>query len=158
MTDVVLSTFVRETGVEPAVAQDILDSHEWDLHAALRAYSDLRHTMPPPTSILAAKPLLRKDEAVDVADVTVSAAGDRKWARGISRASENLPLVTRARTEAAKGFTLDDPNCIPCHTFTLPDLTVIHPDDFKAFVENDLIETATLISLEQAGEFLQGFP
>lgn len=78
----------------------------------------------------------------------------RKWSRGISRASENLALVTRARSEVAKGFTLDDPACAPNNTFTLPDLTAITPEDFRAFVENDLIETATLVSLEQAGKLI----
>lgn len=77
----------------------------------------------------------------------------RKWSRGISRASENLALVTRARNEVAKGFTLDDLACVPNHTFALPDLAAIQPEDFRAFVENDLIETATLVSLEQAGMF-----
>ena len=74
----VLSPFVSETGVEPAVAQDILASHEWDLHAALRAYSDLRHTMPAPASAIASKPVMRKEEAVDISDVTLKAPGERK--------------------------------------------------------------------------------
>ena len=38
----------------------------------------------------------------------------------------------------------------PEYTFILPDLTV-YADDFRAFLHKDLIETSTLVSLEQAG-------
>lgn len=37
---------------------------------------------------------------------------------------------------------------LPNHTFTLPDIS-IHPDDFRQFLEKDLIEKSTLLSLEQ---------
>lgn len=42
MTDLVLSEFVSSTGADPAIAQDILDTHEWDLQAALKAFSLLK--------------------------------------------------------------------------------------------------------------------
>ena len=35
-------------------------------------------------------------------------------------------------------------------TFVLPDVTG-YAEDFRAFLEKDLIETSTLVSLEQAG-------
>jgi len=35
-------------------------------------------------------------------------------------------------------------------TFILPDITC-YPDDFRTFLHKDLIETTTLVSLEQAG-------
>ena len=38
----------------------------------------------------------------------------------------------------------------PTHTFTLPDLTV-YSEDFRGFLEKDLIEVSSLISLEQSG-------
>ncbi|OWA51326.1 OTU domain-containing protein 7B [Hypsibius exemplaris] len=162
MTDIILTNFVSSTGVDPAVAQDILDSHEWDLERALKSFSDLKSGKPLPSPSLetggfkrpevgrigaGGKALLQKNDAVEVADESTG----RKWSRGISTASENLALVTRARSDVARRFTSDDPGCVPNHTFTLPDLTAIQPDEFRAFVENDLIETATLVSLEQAG-------
>lgn len=38
----------------------------------------------------------------------------------------------------------------PDYTFTLPDLS-IHPPDFSEFLEKDLIEKSSLVSLEGAG-------
>ena len=43
----------------------------------------------------------------------------------------------------------------PDLTFVLPDLTV-YSEDFRAFLHKDLIETSTLVSLEQAGEYHTG--
>ena len=41
------------------------------------------------------------------------------------------------------------------YTFILPDITR-YPDDFRTFLHKDLIETTTLVSLEQAGMFHAG--
>ena len=84
---------------------------------------------------------------------------DKKLTRGISRATDNVNLVSKARSEFALDFRdssdhdqlLDFNVETPVYTFTLPDLT-IYPDDFVAFLEKDLIETSTLLSLEQAGK------
>lgn len=46
---------------------------------------------------------------------------------------------------------LDTPLC----TFQLPDLTV-YRDDFRGFIERDLIEQSMMVALEHAGETLQG--
>ena len=40
---------------------------------------------------------------------------------------------------------------MPIYTFQLPDLSV-YSEDFRSFVERDLIEQATMVALEQAGE------
>ncbi|RWS07153.1 OTU domain-containing protein 7B-like protein, partial [Dinothrombium tinctorium] len=81
----------------------------------------------------------------------------KKLFRGISRATDNVNLVSKARSEFAQDFetpngTTKESNIIetPDYTFTLPDLS-IHSDDFKEFLEKDLIEKSTLISLETAG-------
>ena len=42
------------------------------------------------------------------------------------------------------------------YTFILPDINH-YPSDFKAFLHKDLIETSTLVSLEQAGQFFFKF-
>lgn len=77
---------------------------------------------------------------------------DKKLSRGISRANdENVSLVTKARKELAMDFHQQEPTSpfidTPDYTFTLPDLTV-HNEDFRKFLERDLIECATLNSLE----------
>ena len=38
------------------------------------------------------------------------------------------------------------------YSFMLPDISH-YQEDFKAFLHKDLIETSTLVSLEQAGEY-----
>jgi OTU domain-containing protein 7 len=101
----------------------------------------------------------------------------KKLARGISRATDNVNLVSKARSEFALDFrdnalvNLNQQYFIetPVYTFTLPDLTIysgkrssiltlsreyaifILTDDFRAFLEKDLIEKSTLASLENSG-------
>lgn len=77
---------------------------------------------------------------------------DKKLSRGISRANdENVSIVTKARKELAMDFHQQEQTSpfidTPDYTFTLPDLTV-HNEDFRKFLEKDLIECATLSSLE----------
>lgn len=78
---------------------------------------------------------------------------DKKLARGISRATDNVNIVSRARSEFAMDFhTKQQPTAsymidTPDYTFTLPDLSV-YEEDFRKFLEKDLIECATLNSLE----------
>lgn len=82
---------------------------------------------------------------------------DKKLYRGISRATENENLVSRARTEVAMDLHSNCLNTVenvqqldmPDYTFTLPDLT-IYSDEFRTFLEKDLIECSTLNSLETA--------
>ena len=77
--------------------------------------------------------------------------------RGISHATGNESLVSAARTVVQHDFNhgQDDvtPVCsveTPQFTFTLPDLTR-YTEDFRGFLEKDLIELSALISLEQSG-------
>lgn len=84
----------------------------------------------------------------------------KKLARGISRATDNELLVSKARTEFAhdfrmssRGSRLMNETCLvetTEYTFTLPDLS-IHQPDFSQFLEKDLIEKSSLVSLENAG-------
>jgi hypothetical protein len=94
------------------------------------------------------------DSPNDIIDDTT-----KKLSRGISRATDNVNLVSKARNEFAQDFKtssrgsrlLNTNNFLetPDFTFTLPDLS-IHPEDFRLFLEQDLIEKSTLISLESA--------
>jgi hypothetical protein len=82
----------------------------------------------------------------------------KKLFRSISRATDNVTIISKARNEFAQDFQtchedsqLKELNIeTPDFTFTLPDLS-IHPEDFRHFLEKDLIEKSTLVSLENAG-------
>ena len=76
----------------------------------------------------------------------------KKMERGISHATANESLVSAARTVVQHDFS-EDVVCsveTPQFTFTLPDLTR-YTEDFRGFLEKDLIELSALISLEQSG-------
>jgi OTU domain-containing protein 7 len=81
----------------------------------------------------------------------------KRLLRGISRATDNVNLVCKVRHELANELTDDDAYdeidaidlpCIdlPKSTFTLPDLS-LYSNDFRHFLERDLIEQSTLGSL-----------
>uniref|UniRef100_A0A1B6DAP4 ubiquitinyl hydrolase 1 n=1 Tax=Clastoptera arizonana TaxID=38151 RepID=A0A1B6DAP4_9HEMI len=87
---------------------------------------------------------IQKAESIEVVDY-------KKLNRGISRATDNVNLVSQVRNELVldnieQDFFIET----PVHTFILPDLTA-YPDDFRKFLEKDLIAVSTQLSLEQAG-------
>uniref|UniRef100_A0A182SW32 ubiquitinyl hydrolase 1 n=1 Tax=Anopheles maculatus TaxID=74869 RepID=A0A182SW32_9DIPT len=115
-----VTEFITHTGANTQDAVSCLKSWEWDLKKALIDYNG------------------------------------KKLERGISRATENVTLVSRARQEFEMDFHAhiheqNDKNLnfidTPDYTFTLPDLTK-YTDDFRKFLEKDLIENSTLNSLE----------
>ena len=95
---------------------------------------------------------MRKEDAVDLVDVEAR----KKMERGISHATANESLVSAARTVVQHDFSEDATTSVVCSvetpqfTFTLPDLTR-YTEDFRGFLEKDLIELSALISLEQSG-------
>ncbi|XP_077862554.1 OTU domain-containing protein 7B-like, partial [Saccoglossus kowalevskii] len=81
-------------------------------------------------------------------DATPDSPREKRLTRGISRA--NAPLVDRARLEkdgkdeeGHSHISVDT----PVYTFVLPDLTVFK-DEYRAFLEKDLIEMSSLVTLE----------
>uniref|UniRef100_A0A182W866 ubiquitinyl hydrolase 1 n=1 Tax=Anopheles minimus TaxID=112268 RepID=A0A182W866_9DIPT len=111
--------------------------------------SGMNYTSVLQTPIVHLKPMLKKADSIDIFD-------SKKLERGISRATENVTLVSRARQEFEMDFHAhiheqNDKNLnfidTPDYTFTLPDLTK-YTDDFRKFLEKDLIENSTLNSLE----------
>ncbi|KAL8613400.1 hypothetical protein ACOMHN_057120 [Nucella lapillus] len=72
--------------------------------------------------------------------------------RGFSSIAENEVLVTAARCSVLQDIK-EDNHAHMFQTFMLPDFS-IHPDDFRAFLIKQLIESSTLNSLESAGEGL----
>ena len=74
----------------------------------------------------------------------------RPLKRGISKIIENENLVSETRTSILQDITEDVHEHMYRQTFILPDLTAFSAA-YRAFLEKDLIETSTLVSLEQAG-------
>ncbi|KAJ0175244.1 hypothetical protein K1T71_009385 [Dendrolimus kikuchii] len=69
----------------------------------------------------------------------------RKLSRGISRATDNEGLVWALRSNTEPDLN----NLSSDHILLLPDISV-YPPDFRTFLEKDLLETATLVTLESA--------
>ncbi|PKU38804.1 hypothetical protein llap_10896 [Limosa lapponica baueri] len=73
----------------------------------------------------------------------------KRLSRGISHASS--AIVSLARSHVANECSNEQfPLEMPIYTFQLPDLSV-YSEDFRSFIERDLIEQATMVALEQAG-------
>ncbi|XP_027869307.1 OTU domain-containing protein 7B isoform X1 [Xiphophorus couchianus] len=158
--DAVLSDFVRSTGAEPGLARDLLEGKNWDFTAALSDFEQLRqvhagnltYSFPedriyqPPEKEMArvGRPVLHRQDEV------VQAASEKRLSRGISHASSTIVSLARSHVSSTGGSSseplLDTPLC----TFQLPDLTV-YRDDFRSFIERDLIEQSMMVALENAG-------
>nr|XP_006007684.1 PREDICTED: OTU domain-containing protein 7B isoform X2 [Latimeria chalumnae] len=153
--DSVLSDFVRSTGAEPGLARDLLEGKNWDLSAALSDFEQLRqvHAGNLPLSFnegrsfklpekevprMLRPALQRQDEIVQ----------EKRLSRGISHASSTI--VSLARSQVSNNGSNEHLLEMPICTFQLPDLTV-YPEDFRSFIERDLIEQSMLVALEQAG-------
>ncbi len=87
-------------------------------------------------------------------------SGYGRLKRGLSKTTENVEIVTKARDIVLHDIaeTTDTSQFLDTldNTFVLPDLTS-YSSDFRAFLHKDLIETSTLVSLEQAGVLLLKF-
>ncbi|XP_050186332.1 OTU domain-containing protein 7B [Myiozetetes cayanensis] len=156
--DIVLSDFVRSTGAEPGLARDLLEGKNWDLSAALSDFEQLRQVhagnLPPsfnegrgartPEPREAARPgrppLQRQDDLVQ----------EKRLSRGISHASSTIVSLARSHVSSNGGGGGEHLLEMPICTFQLPDLTV-YSEEFRSFIERDLIEQSMLVALEQAG-------
>ncbi|XP_078600682.1 OTU domain-containing protein 7B-like [Branchiostoma floridae x Branchiostoma japonicum] len=167
--DAALSEFVQYTGADPGLARDLLEGKNWDLNAALNdfnvLYREADSSRPPPVprpsngttidSTMAAevRAVQRRPERPPL--VRQEDLKDKRLSRGISHASASLVSMVRTAVEKDESATTEDKMHFfietPVYTFVLPDLTV-YSDDFREFLERDLIETSTLVALEQAGQ------
>lgn len=79
----------------------------------------------------------------------------KKLQRGISKATDNVAIVLKARKQLAQQFEKEEADDqafeIPKYTFLLPDFTV-YPADFHNFLEKELIEQSAMSSLQAAGK------
>ncbi|XP_062842040.1 OTU domain-containing protein 7B isoform X2 [Trichomycterus rosablanca] len=157
--DAVLSDFVRSTGAEPGLARDLLEGKNWDLTAALSDFEQLRQVHAGSLSYSfqeesdqviseqrdmtrVGRPILhRQDDVVQ----------EKRLSRGISHASSTIVSLARSHVSIVGGGCGPEPLLeTPVCTFQLPDLTV-YRDDFRCFIERDLIEQSMLVALEHAG-------
>uniref|UniRef100_A0A8D2MQQ1 ubiquitinyl hydrolase 1 n=1 Tax=Zonotrichia albicollis TaxID=44394 RepID=A0A8D2MQQ1_ZONAL len=74
---------------------------------------------------------------------------EKRLSRGISHASSSI--VSLARSHVSSNGSSEHLLEMPICTFQLPDLTV-YSEEFRSFIERDLIEQSMLVALEQAGE------
>lgn len=80
----------------------------------------------------------------------VGSASPKILKRGISKISQNASLVDEERKNVLHDIKEDCHDNMYTQTFVLPDITG-YSEDFREFLERDLIEMSTLVSLEQAG-------
>lgn len=78
---------------------------------------------------------------------------EKRLSRGISHASSTI--VSLARSHVSSNGSSEHLLEMPICTFQLPDLT-IYNEEFRSFIERDLIEQSMLVALEQAGKFYPG--
>ncbi|XP_067878726.1 OTU domain-containing protein 7B isoform X2 [Heterodontus francisci] len=135
--DTVLSDFVRSTGAEPGLARDLLEGKNWDITAALSDFEQLRQ-------VNAGNLPYSFNEG---RGVKVQEKEPSRLVRPVLQRQED-PVQARSHmsNNGSSEHSLETPIC----TFQLPDLTV-YREDFRNFIERDLIEQSMLVALEQAG-------
>ncbi|XP_055982282.1 OTU domain-containing protein 7B isoform X2 [Sorex fumeus] len=164
--DAVLSEFVRSTGAEPGLARDLLEGKNWDVSAAFSDFQQLRQVhagnLPLPFSEgsggarTPGKGFPEREPAVRPPRPTLQRQDDivqeKRLSRGISHASSSIISLARSHVSSngGGGGSSEHPLEMPICAFQLPDLT-LYPDDFRSFIERDLIEQSMLVALEQAG-------
>uniref|UniRef100_A0A8C9TGU9 ubiquitinyl hydrolase 1 n=1 Tax=Scleropages formosus TaxID=113540 RepID=A0A8C9TGU9_SCLFO len=150
--DAVLSDFVRSTGAEPGLARDLLEGKNWDLSAALNDYEQLRqvHTANLPHVFNEGRYYKQPEHGTALCSLHLTKPPtEKRLSRGISHASS--AIVSLARSHVANECNSEQfPLDLPIYTFQLPDLSV-YSEDFRSFIERDLIEQSTMVALEQAG-------
>uniref|UniRef100_A0A672PW64 ubiquitinyl hydrolase 1 n=1 Tax=Sinocyclocheilus grahami TaxID=75366 RepID=A0A672PW64_SINGR len=158
--DAVLSDFVRSTGAEPGLARDLLEGKNWDLSAALNDYEQLRqvHTANLPHVFNEGRYYKQPEHSSTPQHISKPEqcpqkqednTQEKRLSRGISHASSAIMSLARLQVSgdcAREQFPLE----MPIYTFQLPDLSV-YSEDFRSFIERDLIEQSTMVALEQAG-------
>ncbi|XP_055681140.1 OTU domain-containing protein 7B-like isoform X2 [Lutzomyia longipalpis] len=153
--------FITETGASQPDALSCLSTWNWDFQKALIDYRDTstrEYLSEKRTEEITPSFWSTEDteKLLPAATTASDISQNKKLARRISRADDNVSLVSQARGEFSRDSTKDCISKRPCerldpadYTFSLPDLFV-YPDNFRRFLERDLIENSTLVALEQA--------
>ncbi|MBN3273094.1 OTU7A protein, partial [Polyodon spathula] len=132
----------------------------WDLSAALNDYEQLRqvHTANLPQVFNEGRYYKQQEQDQSQPLNKIERTGlqrqddiaqEKRLSRGISHASSAIVSLARSHVVSecsSEQFPLE----MPIYTFQLPDLSV-YSEDFRSFIERDLIEQSTMVALEQAG-------
>lgn len=87
-----------------------------------------------------------------VSPIASLSSPEKRLSRGISHASSTIVSLARSHVSSNGGSGNSDHLLeMPICTFQLPDLTVYN-EEFRSFIERDLIEQSMLVALEQAGK------
>ncbi|XP_033108828.1 OTU domain-containing protein 7B-like [Anneissia japonica] len=160
--DRMLSLFIQETGTEPGLARDLLEGKRWNYNAALADSNKLKQILKPPSPLKSreiptppksdsnANPNGTTEDGRSALNVPIQVKNgngnkspntQKKLTRGLSQA--NVVIVQKTRKQ------LESEEQIPDTPFILPDITA-YKDDFRNFLEKDLIETTSMYNLENA--------
>lgn len=177
MGDEILTAFIDQTRVEPALAHDLLEATGWDLDTALAAYQGLQDTravQPEEEDFVFDTSLLlpdfpRETELPDGEEKPVEEAKEdenehpgeldgrklrRKRAKGLSFTAEEVldkfkkVAVLKQRVSHEEQLTIDDQ--FFRHSFIYPDFSS-EPEALQQFIASDLIETSHKNHLEKSG-------
>lgn len=141
--DDTLSKFIEKTGTDPSLARDLLESTNWKVDEALRAFETL--------SLGSAS---KQNEETNV-DTNRVKSGKAK--RGLSMVNTDIVVEARHKVIKDKVPGTDERyerfEEMSDFTFVLPDLSKFS-EELSDFLRRDLIETSALVALEQAGKVI----
>lgn len=140
--DDTLSQFIAQTGIDPSLARDLLESTNWNVDEALSAFEAL--SLGSSASCTQSKGQCGDDSHI--------ASGKGK--RGLSMVNADIVGEARHKVIEDKVPGTDERyerfEEMSDFTFVLPDLSNF-PEELSDFLRRDLIETSALVALEQAG-------
>ena len=141
--DDTLSQFIAQTGIDPSLARDLLESTNWNVDEALSAFEAL--SLGSSASCTQSKGHCGDDSHI--------ASGKGK--RGLSMVNADIVGEARHKVIEDKVPGTDERyerfEEMSDFTFVLPDLSNF-PEELSDFLRRDLIETSALVALEQAGK------
>ena len=163
MEDAILSEFIRRTNAEPSFAQDVLNTTEWNLEAAIAAYyvvapsasprsapAESAETTRPSTTATQQEPAQQQGRSrADVAKA--------EWHRhrAMSLANRvivgNMQRIIRGDDRASHGSADSDHGKFACLTMCLPSFEGL-PASFAEFLRQDLIDVASQAVLDSSGK------
>lgn len=150
MEDTLIAEFLGKTGCASLdIAYNYLKSYNWDVQSAIEFYQNAVNNDFNETS------MFKFNKYLHFIDVGFNIFTAKKLQRGISKATDNVALVLKARKQLAQQFEKEEGEEaileIPKFTFLLPDFSM-YPIEFQNFLERDLLEQSVMASLQAAGK------
>lgn len=150
MEDTLIAEFLGKTGCTSVdIAYNYLKAYNWDVQSAIDFFQNAVNNDFNETS------MCHINKHLPIVDLMILCCIAKKLERGISKATDNVALVLKARKQLAQQFEEEEIDEaafeIPKFTFLLPDFSM-YPIDFQNFLEKDLIEQSAMASLQAAGK------